>query len=223
MTPGENGCTLRARGGHGHAPIGPARFCNRSTWVGRGELDMGEVIGIGVLVFGGLGAAILFLAGYISFGAPDSTLTISPGGPGPTPSCDTLCAAWNTSRTAACTALTASATAASTLAAANAALAGATATALALLAAAVAASWIPFIGPAIASALFTAYATAQAAAIFFLGRQVAAAQVAGSAATAATTALARVATSRAALVAGCTDAPTLASCLATPSPCGGVP
>lgn len=184
---------------------------------------MGAEIGIGALLFGVGGAAILFVIGYLSFGAPDSTATIGSGGSGPSPSCATLCVAWNARRASACSALAASAAAASALAAANAALAGATATAAVLLAAAVATSLIPFIGPVIASGLFAAYATTQAVMIVLLGRQVAAAMVAGSAATAATNAVNSVATARAALMAGCTDAPALATCLATPSPCTGVP
>lgn len=184
---------------------------------------MGAEIGIGALLFGVGGVAILFAIGFYSFGAPDSTATIGSGGPGPKPTCATLCTAWTAFRAAACVAVAAAASAASALAAANAALAGAAATAALLLAAAVATAWIPFVGPVIASGFLAAYAIAQAATIVLLGRQVAAAGVAGSAATGATNALNRVATARADLVAGCADAPTLAACLATPSPCGGVP
>jgi hypothetical protein len=91
------------------------------------------------------------------------------------------------------------------------------------LAAAIAASFIPFIGPAIAGPLFAAYVVAQAMVVFLLGRQVAAAQAASAAAAAVMTALAAVAAALADLMMRCTDPTMLAPCLATPSPCAGVP
>jgi hypothetical protein len=125
--------------------------------------------------FLGIGAAgILLLAGYLSAGTASSTLTVSPGGAGSTPSCKALCDIWNSWRSLACTALAASTAATAALAAANAALASAMSTAALLLAAAVAASFIPFIGPAIAGPLFAAYLAAQAVVVFLLGRQLAA-------------------------------------------------
>ena len=175
------------------------------------------------IAFGIGGAAIIFLAGYLTAGTPSSSLTVAPGSAGPGASCATLCSVWNSWRSLACTALATSAAANAALAAANAALAGALANAAALLAAAVAASFIPFIGPAIAAPLFAAYAAAQAVAMFLLGRQVAAAQAASSAASDVRTALSSVAAARVALIAGCTNATALTRCLATPSPCSGVP
>lgn len=181
-----------------------------------GLLTVGAFLGIGV-------TAGLFLLGYLSAGTPSSTLTITTGSAGPTATCATLCSLWNTRRSTACTAIAASAAAAAALAAANAALASASITAALLLAAAIAASLIPFIGPGIAGPLFAAYVVAQAAVVFLLGRQVAAAQAASAAAAAVTTALAAVAAARADLMTRCTDPTMLAPCLATPSPCAGVP
>jgi len=177
---------------------------------------VGAVAGIGV-------TAILFLAGYLTSGAASSTLTISPGGAGPDATCGTLCSVWNGWRALACTAVAASAAAGAALAAANAALASASVTAALLLAAAIAASLIPFLGPAIAGPIIAAYVVAQALVVFLLGRQVAAAQAATSAANDATTALAGAAAARADLVARCTDPTALAQCLAIPSPCSSVP
>lgn len=184
-------------------------------------------MGIGGLLttaaFLGLGAtAILFAVGYLTSGV-GSTLTVLPGGAGASPSCSTLCTLWNAWRASACTALATSATAAAALAAANAALASASTTAALLLAAAVAASLIPFIGPAVAGPLFVAYAAAQALVVILLGRQVAFSQAASGAAVDASKALAGAVAARADLIARCTDPTILTPCLATPSPCPGVP
>jgi hypothetical protein len=108
-------------------------------------------------------------------------------------------------------------------AAANAALISAIATAALLLAAAVAASMIPFLGSVIAASLWAAYATAQLYVIYLLGSAAGAANVAANAANGVTRALAEVAKAEAALREGCSDATALAACLATPSPCSGVP
>jgi hypothetical protein len=97
------------------------------------------------------------------------------------------------------------------------------ATAATLLAAAIATSLIPFVGPAIAAPIFAAYAIAQSLVIVLLGRQAAFAQAAASAANDATTALNNAAAARADLVARCKDQAALGKCLATPSPCSGVP
>jgi hypothetical protein len=184
-------------------------------------MEVGPLV-IGAIVLGVGLTAVLFVAGYLSSGG-SSTLTVLPGGSGPDADCATLCTTWNRWRSTACTAIAVSAAAATALAAANAALAGAAITAASLLASAVAASFIPFIGPAIAAGLFAAYATAQAVVVFLLGRQVAAAQAAGAASGDVTRTLNGTATARADLMAPCTDPAALSRCLATPSPCPGVP
>jgi hypothetical protein len=143
-----------------------------------------------VALFLGAGVTLaLFLAGYLTSGAPSSTATIA-----------------NTALAAA--------TAAVTSASLNAAL---------LLAAALAASVIPFIGPIIAASLFAAYVIAQAAVVFLLGRQVAAAQVASAAANDVRASLAAVAAARLDLFTRCTNVESLNSCLSMPSPCSSVP
>jgi len=172
-----------------------------------------------------LGAAIIFAAGYIvgsgGLGAADLTVTVDAGGTG-TP-CDLLCRKWKQRRAEACSAISASDRAAQAQAAANAALISAVAAAALLLAAAVAASLIPLFGSVFAASLFAAYATAQLYVIYLLGSAAGAANVAANAANGVTTALAEVTKAEAALKAGCSDATALAACLATPSPCPGVP
>jgi hypothetical protein len=186
----------------------------------------GEFMGIDAVIiaglaFGGAVTAIVFFLGLAS--GPSSTLISSPSASGANASCATLCTTWNAWRTAACTAIAASTAAAAALAAANAALASAATTAALLLAAAVATSLIPFFGSAIAASLFAAYVVAQVVVVFLLGRQVAASQTAGAAASEVTIKLAGVSSALAELMTSCTDPPTLAACLATPSPCSGVP
>jgi hypothetical protein len=101
-------------------------------------------------------------------------------------------------------------------------LASAMLAALSLLAAAIATSFIPFIGPALAAALFAAYAVAQAYVLFLLGRLTAAASAASATASTATIDQATVLRARAAVMSGCTE-PALTACLSTPSPCPAVP
>jgi hypothetical protein len=74
-----------------------------------------------------------------------------------------------------------------------------------------------------AASLWAAYATAQLYVIYLLGSAAGAANVAANAANGVTRALAEVAKAEAALREGCSDATALAACLATPSPCSGVP
>lgn len=176
-----------------------------------------------ILLGTGVVGLILLGIGYASAGTASSTLTVSSGSAGPNPTCAELCSLWNTRRATACSALAASTAATAALAAANSALAGAVAAAAVLLAAAVATSFIPIFGPAIAAPLFAAYAVAQALVMVLWGRQIAFANAASAAATAASTAVTAAAAARADLMARCTDQTTLTSCLATPSPCPGVP
>jgi hypothetical protein len=169
----------------------------------------------------GAGATIiLFGAGYGS--GPSSTLTGSPP-PAADGSCASLCKTWTSWRASACLALAAASAAGAALAAANAALASALAAAALLLAAAVAASMIPFVGLAIAPPLWAAYFVAQALVIFLMGRQAAAAQGARTATGDVTVKLAGVSAALADLRRRCTNQTALATCLATPSPCSGVP
>ena len=172
-----------------------------------------------------LGGAVIFAVGYVvgsgGMGSADLTISTDAGGPG-TP-CEVLCRTWKRRRAEACTAIMASDMAAKAQASANAALVSAVATAALLLAAAVAASLIPFIGSVIAASLFAVYATAQLYVIYLLGAAAGAARVAANAANGVTTALAEVAKAEAALKEGCSDTTALAMCLATPSPCSGVP
>ncbi|MBA2400323.1 MAG: hypothetical protein H0V72_16785 [Bradyrhizobium sp.] len=172
-----------------------------------------------------LGAAVIFAVGYVvgpgGYGSADLTLSTDAGGAG-TP-CEVLCRTWKRRRAEACTAIMASDMAAKAQAAANAALVSAVATAAVLLAAAVAASFIPFFGSIIAASLFAIYATAQVYVLYLLGGAAGAANTAANAAKAVTTALAEVAKAEAALKEGCSDTTALAMCLATPSPCSGVP
>jgi hypothetical protein len=172
-----------------------------------------------------LGAAVIFAVGYVvgsgGYGSADLTIETDAGGPG-TP-CELLCRKWKRRRAEACTAIMASDMAAKAQAAANAALVSAVATAALLLAAAVAASLIPFFGSVIAASLFAIYATAQVYVIYLLCAAAGAARVAAAAANGVTTALAEVAKAEAVLKEGCSDTTALALCLATPSPCSGVP
>ncbi len=152
-----------------------------------------------IVILAVLGTALIFAVGYIAgsggYGSADLTVSTDAGGPG-TP-CDVLCRKWKQRRAEACTAIMASDMAAKGQATANAALVSAVAAAALLLAAAVAASLIPFFGGA--------------------------ANVAANAANGVTKALAEVSKAEAALKEGCSDATALATCLATPSPCPGVP
>ena len=170
-----------------------------------------------IVILAVLGTAVIFAAGYIAgsggYGSADLTVSTDAGGPGK----------WKQRRAEACTAIMASDMAAKAQAAANAALVSAVAAAALLLAAAVAASLIPFFGSIIAASLFAAYATAQAYVIYLLGSAAGAANVAANAANGVTKALAEVSKAEAALKEGCSDATALAACLATPSPCPGVP
>ena len=180
------------------------------------------------IVLGLVGTAIIFAAGYLTgstdSGATGSTAaTIDRDAGGPGTACDILCRIWNLRRADACGAMVASARAASLLEAANAKLVSAVATAALLFAASCAAQAIPFIGPALAGPLFAAYAVAQFAVIYLAGAAAGAASVAANAATEVPKALAEVAKTEAALKEGCTDPTALAKCLATPSPCAGVP
>jgi hypothetical protein len=177
-----------------------------------------------LIVLGLLGAAVVFAVGYVvgSGGAGSASITVSTDAGGGTP-CESLCRTWKLRRAEACTALLASAMAASALVAANALLTRAAITAALLLAAAVAAQAIPFIGSWISASLFAAYATAQVAVIYLAGSAAGAANTATGAANEVTRALAEVAKAEAALREGCTDPTALAACLATPSPCAGVP
>jgi hypothetical protein len=184
-----------------------------------------EEVPIVIVILAVLGAAVIFAAGYVAgsggYGSADLTVSTDAGGPG-TP-CDVLCRKWKQRRAEACSALMASDMAAKAQAAANATLISAIATAALLLAAAVAASMIPFLGSVIAASLWAAYATAQLYVIYLLGSAAGAANVAANAANGVTRALAEVAKAEAALREGCSDATALAACLATPSPCSGVP
>ena len=173
-----------------------------------------------------LGAAAIFAVGYVvgsgGLGSADLTVETDAGG-GPGTPCDVLCRKWKRLRAQACSAIMASDMAAKAQAAANAAVVSAAATAALLLAAAVAASLIPFFGSVIAASLFAAYATAQVYVIYLLGAAAGAARVAANAANGVTTALDEVAKAETALKEGCGDTTALAACLATPSPCAGVP
>jgi hypothetical protein len=177
------------------------------------------------IILGLVGTAIIFAAGYIASsggrGSSGLDLSVAAGGAG-TP-CELLCRTWNSRRAGACSAMAASAMAASALAAANAQLFGALTTAGVLLAAALAAQSFPLLGLVVASSLFAAYAVAQFAVIYLAGAAAGAANVAADAAGQVTRALAEVAKAEAALKEGCTDPTALAACLATPSPCAGVP
>ena len=171
-------------------------------------------------ILGAAGVAVLLIAGYASGSA--ATLILSPP-PAADASCATLCKTWNSWRAAGCLALAVATAATAALAAANAALTSALITAGLLLAAAVATSMVPFFGPAIAGAIWAAYIVAQAAVIFLMGRQAAAARGVTAAASDVTIKLTGAATARADLISRCTNSAALASCLAVPSPCAGVP
>jgi len=174
---------------------------------------LGAIFGAGVML-------ALWIAGYVS--GSSATLTVSPS-PAVDASCASLCKTWNSWRSSGCLALAIATAAGAALAAANTALTSALITAALLLAAAVATSMLPFFGPAIAGPLWAAYIVAQAAVIVLMGRQAAAARSVTAATGDVTAKLAGAATARADLVGRCTDATALATCLATPSPCSGVP
>src|SRR5262245_32071590 len=189
-------------------------------------MSAGREVPMWTVIAAALGAAIIFAAGYIAgsggYGSADLTVSTGAGGADTTP-CSALCGAWKLRRGQACSAIVASDMAAQALAAANALVTRAIATAAVLLAAAVAAQMVPIIGSIIAATIWAAWATAQLAVIYLLGSLAGAANVATTAAGAVTKALAEVAKAEAALKEGCTDPTALAACLATPSPCSGVP
>ena len=173
-----------------------------------------------------LGGAVIFAVGYIAssggYGSADLTIETDAGGAG-TP-CDVLCRKWKRRRAEACTAIMAVRLAAKAQAAANAALVSAVATAALLLAAAVAASFIPFLGSVIAASLFAIYATAQVYVLYLLGGAASAARCGVRRSQGSHDSARRSpAKAEAALKEGCSDTTALALCLATPSPCSGVP
>jgi hypothetical protein len=125
---------------------------------------MEGVVVVGVVATGGL-VLVGYVIAMLASGRSDSDLTITTA----PQNCADFCAAWQSSRAAVCRARSELAAAQSLYNTAATMFAAAMAAYTAAFAAAVAATFIPFIGPIIAAALFSAAFTLLAATVTLLG------------------------------------------------------